>query len=139
MSYPVLTKNCISCGGLWYNINFVFEILQQIRQKTLQIRHCKKKTALHEATWLSCCFCDLSVLRRACVRLKGICFAFLILQILSLFNNTQFVTLFVISLSQTILEILRYISHVPLLLAHMATKDATIQGYLIPKGSQVCN
>ena len=40
-------------------------------------------------------------------------------------------------LLQTILEVLRYISHVPLLLPHMATKDATIQGYFIPKGSQV--
>ena len=54
LSYPVLTKNCISCGGLWYSINCIFEILQQIHQKALQIRQYKKKTALHEATWLSC-------------------------------------------------------------------------------------
>ena len=46
LSYPVLTKNFISCGGLWYNINCIFEILQQIHQKALQIRQYKKKKQL---------------------------------------------------------------------------------------------
>ena len=44
---------------------------------------------------------------------------------------------FPIYLLQTILELLRYISHVPMLLPHMTTIDTTVQGYLIPKGSQV--
>ena len=60
LSYPVLTKNCISSGRLWYNINCIFEILQQIHQKALQIRQYKEKTALHEATWLSCSYFDTS-------------------------------------------------------------------------------
>ena len=46
LSYPVLTKNFISFGGLWYNINCIFEILQQIHQKALQIRQYKKKKQL---------------------------------------------------------------------------------------------
>ena len=40
-------------------------------------------------------------------------------------------------LLQVILELLRYISHVPLLLPHMTTKTTTINNYLIPKGTQV--
>ena len=59
LSYPVLTKNFISYGGLWYNINCIFEILQQIHQKALQIRQYKKKNSSHEATWLSCCLLDV--------------------------------------------------------------------------------
>ena len=46
LNYPVLTKNFISYGGLWYNINCIFEILQQIHQKALQIRQYKKKKQL---------------------------------------------------------------------------------------------
>lgn len=38
---------------------------------------------------------------------------------------------------QTVLELLRYISHVPLLLPHMTTKDVTIESYVIPKDTQV--
>ena len=44
-SYSVLTKNFICCGGLWYNINCIFDILQQIHQKALQIRQYKKKNS----------------------------------------------------------------------------------------------
>ena len=46
LSYPVLRKNFISYGGLWYNINCILEILQQIHQKALQIRQYKKKKQL---------------------------------------------------------------------------------------------
>ena len=51
LSYPVLIKNYIFCGGLWYNINCIFSVLQQMHQK---FDNTRKNTALHEATWLSC-------------------------------------------------------------------------------------
>ena len=38
----------------------------------------------------------------------------------------------------TILEILRYISHVPLNLPHCTLEDTTIGGYDVPKDTQVC-
>lgn len=36
-----------------------------------------------------------------------------------------------------ILELLRYISHVPVAIAHMATEDVTLLGYYIPKDTMV--
>ena len=38
----------------------------------------------------------------------------------------------------TILEILRYISHVPLNLPHYTLENTTIGGYEVPKNTQVC-
>ena len=36
-----------------------------------------------------------------------------------------------------LIELLRYLSHVPTLLPHKATKDTTLCGYELPKGTQV--
>jgi len=36
-----------------------------------------------------------------------------------------------------ILELLRYISHAPLAIPHETTKDTEVQGYFIPKGTQI--
>jgi len=37
-----------------------------------------------------------------------------------------------------ILELLRYISHVPISVPHETIKDTSVQGHFIPKGTQVC-
>lgn len=37
-----------------------------------------------------------------------------------------------------VMELLRYISHIPLAIPHMATSDTTLGGYHIPAGTQVC-
>ena len=38
---------------------------------------------------------------------------------------------------QTMYELLRYISHVPILLPHATMEDTTLGGYTIPKDTQV--
>ena len=38
---------------------------------------------------------------------------------------------------QTMYELLRYISHVPMLVPHATMEDTTLGGYTIPKDTQV--